>query len=69
MPVAGPEYSKEKADQAVEEIKKLLLDRFKIRAFDIDKFNKTLDELRKEDDAKLKEVIHSMFMHDSWEGW
>jgi hypothetical protein len=72
MPVMGPDYSKERADQAVEDIIKLLADKYKINKFPTNDLGIGLidyDTLRAEDKEKLRAAVHDMFLHDCWEGW
>lgn len=68
MPVMGPEYSKSKADQAYEEVLKLLREKYYIQNCEpLGLFPGESQKLREKVNSKLKYVIHKMFEYQSWE--
>lgn len=70
MPVMGPDYSRERADRAVEEIIQLLADKYNVNKFPPTRVSlMDCDILRAEDREKLRAAVHDMFLHDCWEGW
>lgn len=66
MPVLGPDYNKEYADEAYEEIFKLLNKKYNLFNFPADTiFLEDKEEAKKQ----LKDAIHNIFKHDCWESW
>ena len=69
MPVMGPDYNRDKADEAVQEVLKLLKEKYNIRRHDPIYFVESAMRNREEDNQNLKDVIHSLFKHDAYEGF
>lgn len=69
MPVMGPNYSKQQADQAVIDILELLKDKYSIMKHGPINFVEKSNELRVKDIQDLTSAVHEMFKHDSWESF
>lgn len=69
MPVIGPSYNKQQADEAVDKVLELLKNQYRIMKHEPLHCIHDANKDRKEDIEKLREVIHEMFLHDCWESW
>lgn len=68
MPVIGPQYNKDKADDAYNEIMSLLMRKYDLLHFTLES-NSIWVEGREKAKQALKDAVHSLFMQDSFEGW
>lgn len=67
MPVIGPEYNKERAEEAFSDVLSLLANKYRILRFPVNE--KMWGKEREDVKNDLKKAIHGVFRQDCFEGF